>query len=62
MCNQIETREHLIWGCGWVKKVWDDLLGIKDTGAGCDTIDVWMKKRLQEQSGYKDDKVTHMES
>lgn len=25
-CNQLETLEHMLWECPWVKRVWELLL------------------------------------
>lgn len=40
-----------------MKKVWDDLLGLKDARDGCNSVKEWLLNRLTEQAGTKTTKV-----
>lgn len=55
ICNNPETREHLIWGCAWVAAAWEEMIGIADTGTTCTTLEDRFKKRLEEQSDSRED-------
>lgn len=55
ICNNPETHEHLIWGCAWVAAVWEEMIGIADTCTTCTTLKDRFKKRLEEQSGSRED-------
>lgn len=48
MYDQIETKEHLIWGCKWVKLVWEEFLGLQDVRDDCQTVNDWLMKRSSE--------------
>lgn len=49
ICNVNETVEHLIWGCGWVHRVWYALLGLNDARDGCLNMKELLQKRQQDR-------------
>lgn len=53
VCDQTETREHLTWGCEWVKQVWEELLGLQDASDVCRTVNDWLLKRCSEEGGLR---------
>lgn len=61
MCDQMESWEHLIWVCAWVKPVWEELLNLLDASEGCQTVNDWLMKRGSEGGGlwWKRDGTLH---
>lgn len=58
MCDQLETMEHLIWGGGWVKQLWEQLLGIQVGLEGSCSLKEWLATRFAEATGTKQQRQT----
>lgn len=41
LCDLNESVEHLVWECEWVKKVWEELLGLRDVRDGSNIVYEW---------------------
>lgn len=49
LCDQVESREHLIMGCAWVQPNWRKLLDVQVVNDGCRTMEEWLVRKCSEK-------------
>lgn len=48
LCGELKKREHMVFGCRWIKPVWFEMLGIERNGTQQTDMTQWMEDRRQE--------------
>lgn len=45
-CDEVETAEHMLFGCSWAREVWTTTFGNTPLDVGQTSVDEWLKMRI----------------
>lgn len=50
-CDEVETREHMMIGCGWTRRVWLGALGVNVDKQDPVPIELWLSSMASSRRG-----------